>query len=140
MICRQSLLTTRGNPAILRVSTLMSITTRISSHGIELPMEAIAGLCEKHGVRELSVFGSILRGDFGPASDVDFLVVFHDEDLGPWMEKLSRMEGELTIILGRKADLIPKESVLTSENWLRRNHIVETAQVIDRGSNLVAAP
>ena len=44
---------------------------------------------------ELSVFGSLLRDDFGPDSDVDFLVVFRDNDYGPWMGKLQRMEKDL---------------------------------------------
>ncbi|MFH0981152.1 MAG: nucleotidyltransferase domain-containing protein, partial [Planctomycetota bacterium] len=42
----------------------------------ELPIEAIAELCRKYQVEELSVFGSVLRGDFRPNSDVDFLVTF----------------------------------------------------------------
>jgi predicted nucleotidyltransferase len=81
-------------------------------------------------VAELSVFGSILRDDFGPASDIDFLVVFRDNDYGPWMGKLQRMEQDLGRLLGREVELVPKESVLRSENWIRRNHILSTALVI----------
>ena len=54
----------------------------------------------KYGVRELSLFGSILRDDFRPESDIDFLVVFGDDDLGPWMAKLLNMEEELSVALG----------------------------------------
>jgi predicted nucleotidyltransferase len=108
----------------------MSISTTISRHGITLPMGPIAELCEKHGVRELSVFGSILRDDFSPESDIDFLVVFRDDDEGPWMERLLHVEEDLRVLLGREVDLVPKESIVKSENWIRRNHILSTAQVI----------
>jgi uncharacterized protein len=108
----------------------MGIMTTISRHGITLPTDRIAELCRRYGVRELSLFGSLLRDDFRPESDIDFLVVFGDDDQGPWMEKLIRMEDDLRVLLGRKVDLIPKESVLRSENWIRRDHILGTAQVI----------
>jgi predicted nucleotidyltransferase len=108
----------------------MSLTTTISRHGITLPTDRVAELCRRYGVRELSVFGSLLRDDFGPESDIDFLVVFGDDDHGPWMEKLIRMEDDLRVLLGREVDLVPKESVVRSENWIRRDHILGTAQVI----------
>ena len=108
----------------------MSITITISRHRITLPINPIAELCQKYGVRELSVFGSLLRDDFRPDSDIDFLVVFGDDDLGPWMEKLLNMDEELRVLPGREVDLVPKDSIATSENWIRRNHILSTAQVI----------
>jgi uncharacterized protein len=108
----------------------MGIMITFSRHGITLPIDPIAELCRKYGVRELSVFGSLLRDDFRPDSDIDFLVVFGDDDLGPWMGKLFNMEDELRNIRGRDVDLVPKESVVQSENWIRRNHILSTAQVI----------
>ena len=61
----------------------MSITTTISRFGLTLPIDFIAALCEKCQVEELSVFGSVLRSDFGPESDVDFLVVFENDDYDP---------------------------------------------------------
>jgi predicted nucleotidyltransferase len=108
----------------------MTTGTALSLHGITLPLNRIAELCSQNDVLELSVFGSLLRDDFGPDSDIDFLVVFQGDDYGPWMEKLQRMERELGALLGRKVDLVPKESVLQSENWIRRNHILSTAQVV----------
>ncbi len=108
----------------------MGFTTTISRHGITLPTDRIAALCQRYGVRELSVFGSLLRDDFTPESDVDFLVTFLDDDPGPWMGKLAQMGDDLSALLGREVDLVPKESILESENWIRRNHILSTAQVI----------
>ncbi len=83
-----------------------------------------------YDVVELSVFGSILRDDFRPESDIDFMAVFRQDDYGPWMSRLQQLEKELTTLLGRAVDVVTKESVLRSENWIRRNHILETAQVI----------
>ena len=54
---------------------------------IPLPYEPIAELCRRYGVERLDVFGSVLRDDFRPDSDVDFLVVFRDNDFGPWGSK-----------------------------------------------------
>ena len=108
----------------------MSIATTISRHGITLPTEPITELCERYGVRELSVFGSLLRDDFSPDSDIDFLVAFRDNDPDPWMGRLIQMEDDLRALLGRKVDLVPKESILKSENGIRREHILRTARVI----------
>lgn len=108
----------------------MGITTAISRHGITLPDDRIAAICERYGVRELAVFGSLLRDDFTPESDIDFLVSFRDEDPGPWMSKLNRMQDDLRALLGREVDLVLKEGVLNSENGIRRGHILGTARVI----------
>jgi uncharacterized protein len=106
------------------------VDATFSRHGVSLSVDRIAALCRKYHVVELAVFGSLLRQDFGPESDVDFLVVFEDDDYGPWMRNLQAMEDELSELLGRKAELVPKESVVRSENWIRKNHILSTAQVI----------
>jgi predicted nucleotidyltransferase len=108
----------------------METTASFTRHGITLPLDRIAELCREYDVAELSVFGSLLREDFGPESDIDFLVVFQGDDYGPWMGKLQRLEEKLGSLLGRVTELVPKESVVRSENWIRRNHILGTAQVI----------
>jgi uncharacterized protein len=108
----------------------MDTTAAFTRHGIALPLDRIFELCRKYQVAELAVFGSLLREDFGPESDIDFLVVFQNDDYGPWMRKLQGMEEDLGALLGREVELVPKESVLRSENWIRRNHILSTAQVI----------
>jgi predicted nucleotidyltransferase len=108
----------------------MGTTASFTRHGIKLPLDRIAELCREYDVAELSVFGSLLREDFGPESDIDFLVVFQGDDYGPWMGKLQRLEEELGSLLGRVVELVPKESVVRSENWIRKDHILGTAQVI----------
>ena len=105
-------------------------TTSLSRNGVTLSLDRIAELCRKHDAVELSVFGSFLRDDFGPESDIDFLVVFQDDDYGPWMGKLQQMQKDLAALVGREVDLVPKESVLQSENWIRRKNILDSARVI----------
>ena len=85
-----------------------------------LPPSRIAEICHKHDVVELSVFGSVLRDDFGPESDVDFLAVFRQDDYGPWMAKLQHLERDLSALVGRDVDVVTKESVLQSENWISK--------------------
>jgi predicted nucleotidyltransferase len=71
---------------------------------IELPRKEIATFCRTHHIARLSVFGSALTEDFGPDSDVDFLVEFEPGHV-PGLIRFAGMELELTAIIGRKADL-----------------------------------
>ncbi len=71
---------------------------------IDLPREKIAEFCKRHHIRRLSLFGSALRGDFGPESDIDLLIEF-DPDHIPGLIRLAGMEIELSEIVGRKVDL-----------------------------------
>ncbi|MBI4758554.1 MAG: nucleotidyltransferase family protein [Chloroflexi bacterium] len=71
---------------------------------IDLPGEKIAEFCKRNHIRRLSLFGSVLRGDLKPDSDIDLLVEF-DPDHIPGLIRLAGMEIELTEILGRKVDL-----------------------------------
>jgi predicted nucleotidyltransferase len=71
---------------------------------IDLPHEKIAEFCKRNHIRKLSLFGSVLHGDFRPDSDIDFLVEF-DPDHISGLIRLAGMEIELSEILGRKAEL-----------------------------------
>jgi hypothetical protein len=71
---------------------------------INLPREKIEEFCKRNHIRRLSLFGSALRGDAGPDSDIDFLIEFHPDHI-PGLIKLAGMEIELSKILGRKVDL-----------------------------------
>jgi uncharacterized protein len=72
----------------------------------DIPTKLIEAFCRKHHIRKLSIFGSYLRGhDFGPESDIDFLVQFEDGKT-PGFFELADMERELSDALGgRKVDL-----------------------------------
>ena len=96
----------------------------------DLPLAEIAELCERHGVRELSLFGSALRDDFQPDSDLDFLVTFLDDDTGPWMRKLTALERDLATTLGRPVDVVSRKGIEQSKNWIRKKAILESAEVV----------
>ncbi|MEX0715786.1 MAG: nucleotidyltransferase domain-containing protein [Planctomycetaceae bacterium] len=98
----------------------------MSTIHIELPMESVEAFCRKWKIRELSLFGSVLRDDFGPESDVDVLVTF-DSDATWTLWNVIEAEQELGEMLGREVDLVQRESVEQSENWIRRRQIFETA-------------
>jgi len=96
---------------------------------IDIPRERIAEFCRKHHVRKLSLFGSALREDFRPDSDVDFLVSFA-EDARYSLFDLTAMEDELGAILGRKVDLVEREAIEQSENYIRRRHILRSEEPV----------
>ena len=76
----------------------------MSEARISIPKDRIVEFCKRHQVRRLSLFGSVLREDFGPESDVDILVEFKPNTrMG--LIQLSGLEIELGKIIGRKVDL-----------------------------------
>ena len=78
-------------------------------NGVNFPHDAIAEFCRRNGVSRLSLFGSILRDDFRPDSDVDVLVEFLP-DRTPTLFSIARIEADLCDLIGRKIDLkTPRE-------------------------------
>ena len=73
-------------------------------HGIEFDRRQLADFCRTHRIRKLSLFGSVLRDDFGPESDIDVLVEF-EPDAHVGLITFSGIEIELSKLLGRKVDL-----------------------------------
>ena len=73
-------------------------------HDIDIPNERLAEFCRRNHICRLSLFGSILRDDFGPDSDVDFLVEF-EPGKTPSLLTMAGLEIELSEMLGRKVDL-----------------------------------
>ena len=86
---------------------------------IDVPREAIAEFCKKWRIVEFSFFGSVLRDDFSPDSDIDVLVQF-EADSKHSLFDLVQMEKELRSIFGRQVDLLTKQAVASSRNYLRR--------------------
>jgi predicted nucleotidyltransferase len=76
----------------------------MSEERISIPKDRIAEFCKRNQVRRLSLFGSVLREDFGPDSDVDILVEF-EPGTRMGLIRLSGLEIELGKIVGRKVDL-----------------------------------
>lgn len=96
---------------------------------ITIPSKQIEAFCRKWKIVELNLFGSVLREDFRPDSDVDVLVSFAlDADWGLLDHEI--MEEELAAILGRDVDLVTRRSVERSTNRFRREAILNTAEAI----------
>jgi predicted nucleotidyltransferase len=92
---------------------------------IELQKDKIASFCREHHIRRLAIFGSALRPDFRPDSDIDMLVEFEPEHI-PGLFGIARMERELsTLCGGRKVDLRTKEDL----SRYFRQQVVEEAVV-----------
>jgi len=94
--------------------------------GIAVPQDKAAAFCQDHHIRKLALFGSVLREDFRPGSDVDVLVEF-DPGHVPGFIRLASMEFELEELLGgRKVDLRTPEDL----SCYFRDEVVATAMVL----------
>ena len=107
----------------------MSVTTTMTRHGITLPMERIAEFCHRWKIHELALFGSFLRDDFRPDSDMDFLYRFSNDAHWTLLD-LNKMDEELSEIVGRDVDLVSRLAVERSRNPIRRRQILSTAEPI----------
>lgn len=96
---------------------------------VTIPQSALAAFCQRWSIRKVALFGSALREDFNPQSDVDVLVTFAPEaDWG--LFEHAKMRQELSELLGREVDLLTHRAVERSGNWKRREEILNTAKVV----------
>lgn len=96
------------------------------NHAPQIDPARIITFCRKWKVREFSLFGSVLRQDFGPESDVDVLIGFEPD--APWSYfEWADMTEELRAIFGRDVDLVEKESL---KNPYRRHAILTSRKVL----------
>lgn len=109
------------------VMDTQAITTHaLVQQRIKASPEQIAAFCQRWKIIEFALFGSVLRDDFRPDSDIDVLVTFVDQhgwNLFDWVD----IEDELKALLGRKIDVADKEGLI---NPYRRHEILKTHQVI----------
>ena len=96
---------------------------------IDIPTEGIAAFCERWQVTEMALFGSVLRDDFGPDSDIDVLVAFR-EGARHTLFDMVEMEEELKAVFGREVDLTERVGIERSRNHLRRKAILQSAETI----------
>jgi uncharacterized protein len=94
-----------------------------------IPTHEIAAFCRRWHIVEFALFGSILRADFDKGSDVDVLVTFAP-DVVYGFRQLTAMQDELEAIFGRPVDLLDRQAVQTSPNYIRRNAILRSAEVV----------
>lgn len=96
---------------------------------IQIPRESVAAFCSRWQVTEFALFGSVLREDFRPDSDIDVLVKFAP-DAGHGLFDLVRMQDELRAMFGHSVDLVTRDAVENSGNYLRRKLILDSAEVV----------
>ena len=95
---------------------------------LNLPENRVAEFCRANGILKLAIFGSALREDFGPDSDIDVLVEFAPGRT-PGLRFVD-IADELSDLFGRHVDVLTRSAVERSPNFVRRKAILESAQVI----------
>lgn len=95
---------------------------------IKIPTDKIAAFCRRNHIQRMALFGSVLRDDFTPDSDVDVLVDF-ESGQAPGLEFFS-LQDELSGILGRQVDLCTFKGIESSRNWLLREEILNSVDVL----------
>ena len=98
----------------------------MSKPQVSIPRQQLADFCRRWKVTELSFFGSVMRDDFGPDSDVDVLVTF-DSNAGWSLLDLVTMQDELASIVGRKVDLLEEAAL---RNPYRRSTILQSKHTL----------
>jgi predicted nucleotidyltransferase len=96
---------------------------------LTIPQDQIATFCQKWQITELALFGSVLRPDFRPDSDIDVLARFGPEAQTTLFDMV-RMQRELESLLGHRVDLVSRRAIETSRNALRRTAILDSAEVV----------
>jgi len=101
----------------------------MAKRNIYIPRKQIAEFCQRWRISEFALFGSVLRDDFDPESDVDILITFSPGSNWSLLDHV-QMENELANLLDRKIDLFSKRAVEQSHNLFRRREILDTAEVV----------
>ena len=96
---------------------------------IPVDKDRIATFCQKWKISELALFGSVLRNDFSPQSDIDILVTFLP-NAGHSLFDLVHMQEELKGIFDREVDLVDRAAIEQSKNYIRRKDILSSLEVI----------
>jgi uncharacterized protein len=101
----------------------------LNFHGLAISRDKIAEFCCRWKITELALFGSVLRDDFRPDSDIDVLVTFAPDASWRFYDLIG-MKEELEGMFGRSVDLVEKRLVERSENYIRRRHILDHMETI----------
>lgn len=90
--------------------------------GIEIDDQRLADICRRYGVARLDLFGSVLREDFGAASDIDVLYEFEPDAHIGW--EIYDLQCELAELFGRQVDLVGRETI----HWYIRDEVLAEAK------------
>ena len=116
---------------LLRYNENMSLPDILKSKDIAL-------FCKRWKIREFAVFGSVLRDDFKPESDVDVLVSFHQSAEWGLFDHV-QMRNELETLFGRKVDLVTRRALEQTQNQILRESILNSVKVIFSGDEAAYA-
>jgi uncharacterized protein len=101
----------------------------MSEPRIPIDQTALAAFCQKWKIVEFSFFGSVLRDDFGPDSDIDVLVTFSADSHWTIFDFI-HCQNELKLLFNREVDLVERAAIVRSRNYLRRKAILSSTQTI----------
>ena len=105
---------------------------------LKISSDEIAEFCQKWSIEELALFGSVLNDRFHAESDIDILLSFQPNSRQGLLT-LAKIKHELESLVSRDVDIVLKEAILKSDNWIRRREILQTAQVIyEQGSSIAS--
>ncbi len=96
---------------------------------IKSSMNQIEDFCHRWNIKEFALFGSVLRDNFCADSDIDVMVEFHQNSHYSLFD-LVEMEDELKAIFNRDVDLVTRKGITSSRNYLRRENILNSAEII----------
>jgi predicted nucleotidyltransferase len=108
----------------------MSIGQLDPKLAMRLPLDRIAEICPRYGVSELSVYGPILERDLLPEDEVEFLVMFLNDDAGPWMSKFEELENDLSGVMHRRVQVASRRGIEQSTLSPWREQILNSARTI----------
>jgi predicted nucleotidyltransferase len=95
----------------------------------ELPQAEIEAFCRKWKIQKLELFGSAVRDELTPESDIDLLVTWKPDVYWPLADH-GRMHEEIEQLLGRRVDLVSRSAVERGHNWIIRQHILSSARTV----------
>jgi uncharacterized protein len=96
---------------------------------LDVSQAAIADYCQRWKITKMELFGSVLRDDFSPDSDIDVLVTFTPDAHWTLFDMVD-MRDEFVVLSGRKVDFMTRKGIERSKNYIRRKAILDSAQVI----------
>lgn len=96
---------------------------------IDIPMKKVADFYRRKQITELALFGFVLHEDFCPDRNVDVLARFYPKARHTLFDMV-RMQEDLNRILGRQVDLVSRRGIEASRNYLRKNAILKSVQVV----------
>jgi predicted nucleotidyltransferase len=103
-----------------------------------IPVDRIAEFCKRWKIQELALFGSALRDDFRPDSDLDLIATFAADADWSLLDHV-QMQLELERLFCRHVDLISRRALEQSQNWLLREEILRTARILFQSGEVTRA-